>query len=694
MPLIHRGRSLRLLAGAVLAPVALLVVAFAARANPAGPLASVLPVAFHPAERDGSHPAKGGTSASAAASMPVTVQLADLNSGETIERSQCVTVATGVRSAYECGDLRIVHPLPAFRTHNQVRAPVLLYNGQHAHPKPTVYANVTLPAGASVPTSVQASVVIAGATVATASWPGGDWAPGASRRVALQWDGLSTATGLYPYTLQVTASYSGTQVPSAVVVDTLAVVNRSSSAFGAGWWLSGMEELVPFGAGFLWVGGDGSTRSFVPDGTNRWTAFNPAGPRHELLRATNPATGVTYYHRKLQAGGEVVFDLAGKHVATTNRVGHSTWFTPSNGRLGSINLPVAGGGYPAYIFGYDAEGRVAHIEAAVQNGSSRVTYLGRFGAGDRRLAMIQDPDQLGVTFAYDPAVTRRISHYNDRRNTGTSFTYDAAGKISGTRLWMGSVASAADLLRGFEAGESKGVTSSVAVADVYTKLDGARTDVADHTLLWLTHRGAPSRIRDALGNETQILRESAVYPSLTTRTIAPNGYTQRAEYTGRGALRRLISVDPRGDGRTDTTTYVYQDNTWPDFPTTLIPPERDSITIAYRNDGSRAWQRDALGRTVYFRYYETGPHKGLLRATDTPETPADSLVYDGVLGNLSGTRSPLGVWTLHATDLIGQPTQVTGTIDAAGNQQHQYTFFDAMGRDTLVRATGPALPYT
>ncbi|HEU4881014.1 MAG TPA: RHS repeat-associated core domain-containing protein [Longimicrobium sp.] len=699
MPLFRQSVPLRMLAGAVLALVAFLGISFAARADAAGSwgepadASRLLP---RPTVASSAAPERPRTMADgAAASVPLAVQVADLNSGSTIERSQCVTVSTGVRSAYECGDLRMVHALPTIRTRNQGRAPVLLYNAQHAHPKPTVYADVTLPAGASAPTTVQAAVVIGGVTVATASWPGGDWQPGVSRRVALQWDGLNTATGLYAYTLQVTASYGGTQVSSTPATDSLAVVNRQGSYFGAGWWLAGWEELVPNGAGFLWVGGDGSTRAFYPDGTNRWTAWNPSGPRDELVKWIDPVTGEVQYRRLLRGGGATHFRANGVHFRTVARLeGFATVFAAEGNRLRDITLPVAGGTAPKYRFYYDGENRLANVQAEAPNAPTRVTYVGWFAAGDRRVAMIQDPDQNGVTFAYDAQVTRRINGYNDRRMTYTSFTFDAAGKISGTRLWMGATQSSSDIVRGFEAGESKGIASSVATADVYTRLDGARTDVDDHTYLWITRFGAPARIRDALGNETQIFHESAVYPGLVTRTIAPNGFTQRVEFTGRGMPRRVISANARGDGKSDTTLYAYNDTKWPDFPTTILPPERDTVSIRYRTDGSRWWQTDALGRTVFFRYYESGTHKGLLRATDSPETPPDSVVYDNTLGNLSGTRSPMGVWTQYVTDAMGRPTDVSAPVDSAGQLGHQYTYYDAMDRDTLVLATGPALPYS
>ncbi|MGD2152747.1 MAG: hypothetical protein PVG79_05725 [Gemmatimonadales bacterium] len=61
------------------------------------------------------------------------VTVFDVNPGTSVSRGLCLTIALG-DAASECGDLRIVHPLPATRTMNRARAPVLLYNRQHAVP--------------------------------------------------------------------------------------------------------------------------------------------------------------------------------------------------------------------------------------------------------------------------------------------------------------------------------------------------------------------------------------------------------------------------------------------------------------------------------------------------------------------------------------------------------------------------------
>lgn len=176
-----------------------------------------------------------------AALAPPTVTLAGLNPGASIERSACVTVAMGRGAAYECGDLRLVHPLPGTRTMNRVSAPVLIYNSAHAVGPLLVRANVTLPAG-PLPDSVVAVVRMNGAERGRGSWPQAQWAAGAARRIVVQVGMTDLATGVHPYALEVTSWLNGAG-SAATVTDSAAVVNRRGSPFRPGWWLAGLEEL-------------------------------------------------------------------------------------------------------------------------------------------------------------------------------------------------------------------------------------------------------------------------------------------------------------------------------------------------------------------------------------------------------------------------------------------------------------------
>jgi hypothetical protein len=205
------------------------------------------------------------------------VETKSLNPGTTIERSQCVSFEVATNSAYECGDLVIAHVLPSLRVRSDDRTPVLLYNTAHAEPHPVVLADVSLPpAGA---TNVTAALSIRRGTrdVQVVSPVGIGFSPGDSTgRVALGYDASTDTTGVYPYTVTVTMTVAGSP-QTLTASDTLVVVNRAASPFGAGWWLAGYERLVRLpGGGFLWVGGDGSTRRYVRDATRPDEAYQAA----------------------------------------------------------------------------------------------------------------------------------------------------------------------------------------------------------------------------------------------------------------------------------------------------------------------------------------------------------------------------------------------------------------------------------
>src|SRR5690606_2033707 len=116
----------------------------------------------------------------------------------------------------------------------------------------------------------------------------------------------------------------------------LAVVNRSGSPFGAGWWLSGLEELHELaGDTLLVVGGDGAVRKYAPAGSGVWGASG-------VTRPDTVRTEGSGWVREIPGGGEVVFNSLGWHVETRNRLGHGTEFTYTGTpvRMTQIELPV------------------------------------------------------------------------------------------------------------------------------------------------------------------------------------------------------------------------------------------------------------------------------------------------------------------------------------------------------------------
>lgn len=612
------------------------------------------------------------------------VSIADVSAGASIERSLCVTVAAGGGAAYECGDLRLAHALAPARTLNRVRAPVLLYNSQHAHPRPLVYANVTLPAGAAPPDFVYAAM-----TLPTLGFVNSKrvettgWASGTTRRIAIGFDGATVGTGVYPFTLDVTI-HTGTADRTARATGELVVVNRAQSPFGAGWWVAGLEQLY-FPSDTtqrLWVGGDGSTRVYRKASAGRWAA-------EALDEADSLVWTGNGYARLLRNGARVEFAANGQHTATANRFGQRTSFLWNGSCLSAILVPYS---HTAQTTGASLAGCPSSTFTARDG---RVVTLVR-GAGDSRITAITDPDGRQVQFAYaDASDPMRITARTDRNGGVVRFGYDASGRLASASadLQDGRL-----LTQGFEAAESKGDAAAVPLAESYTRLDGPRADVNDVTLVWVNRWGAPARVRDALGHETQVYREDARWPALVTRMVATNGLETRATYDGRGRLLTSTVQDPLGAGTgTATTTYTW-DAKW-DLPATITAPTGVVTRMNYDAlTGNPLWQEvgDST-RRVYYGYNAEGQPAWVR----TPDQAVDSLAYD-VLGNLVRTRTPLGFLTLYYQDgsgrdtLVVTPTTAASATSVAGVLQsgvRQRTEWDSMHRPVLVETIGPAITH-
>src|SRR5437899_9918572 len=231
---------------------------------------------------------------------PDSVDVSTSTPGTRVEPKICVTVAASRGAAYQCGDLRIVHALPTTRTLNRVRTPTLLYSSQHAHPYPLVAANVPLNGAAATPDSVVATLRVNNVVHGRSRWDGADWIPGRASRIVVADTTLARAVPrkdtIYSFTLEVVNYYGVTPTATKTTTGTFAVVDRSASPFGTGWWLAGFEHLDV--ATKIWTGGDGALRKYDSAGTNVWGASKLDHP--DTLKFDG-----TYYLRLLQHGDTV-----------------------------------------------------------------------------------------------------------------------------------------------------------------------------------------------------------------------------------------------------------------------------------------------------------------------------------------------------------------------------------------------------
>jgi hypothetical protein len=326
--------------------------------------------------------------------------------GNHLDRGACFTAGAGEAAGVSCGDLFVVHGMPAYRTLGRDRSLSLYYNSAAATGLALVAARVTQPSGVLQPTAVKAVLTVgSGGTMTKDSATYGAWSTG-SRQVAL---GLgrgsigSLPTGLYPVTLAVKNVYSGTAI-EAVATGELVVVNRGQSEYGQGWSLLGVEQVLlnqPVNAEgrarLLWVAGDGSARVYTETGagTNVFLGAPGAEP-DSLVRYSNGSTGTWWYRRDLKHGVKVHFDETGRHRETHSRVGAKTTFhwsgvTP---RLDSITVPPNDGTVRRYQLAWS--GSPARLVSITDPGGRVLSATMTGGL----LTKLKDPDTLSTRFSY------------------------------------------------------------------------------------------------------------------------------------------------------------------------------------------------------------------------------------------------------------------------------------------------------
>lgn len=575
------------------------------------------------------------------------------------DRRLCLTVAAGESAAFECGDLRIVHPLMMVRTLNKDRRPTLIYNSQVASPHPIVSATVTLPWGSLSSTVTATLTGPQGQSYATQQWAG--WSGGASKRIALSFDASSMATGVYPVTLSVTQTTANGSTVSqrqseVVVVNRSATSPGGGSSFGSGWWLAGLEQLYPVATDtLLWVDGDGSTAIYSRSpGTSVYRA--PAITELDSLVPT--ASG---YTRWAQHGVQIQFDSSGRHVATVDRLNHQTKFTYSGNQLQWITVPSG-----TAVVRYQLQYTNGWLSKAITPwGAGRITTVNT-DAATGRISSIVDPNSdgtLGVRFTYDGS-SSRIASRTDRLDHYTYFAYDPAFRLDSART---PLASGAPILRYFRAADVVPVLSGPSdSAQVYSFINGPRMDTVTMKV-WHGPYAQPAVITDAVGNVTTI-RYDGIWPGLPRQVIDAAGHSTYATYDAHGNITTVADSMPYGDGRVATTRYEW-DPKW-DFVTKIVKPENDSTTFAYdSSNGNQLWMQpgSSASRQVGFAYANSF---GLVSSTTQPIIGSDALVYDPALGNISTITTPLGYTSRYYTDEVGRDTLVvsptaTGDYSAA-----------------------------
>jgi RHS repeat-associated protein len=596
-----------------------------------------------------------------------------------IERGACLTIAAGEAAAYECGALRIVHGIRGVRTMGKWRAPTLLYASETADPRPAIRADLLLKSSATTPDSLTGRLVIVNGTSqqqCDQRWTTSGWTPGTVRRVVAICTSTTLPTGAYPFTLEVTSVKSGAKT-SFQESGTLIVVNRSSSAFGAGWSMAGLEQLFfPADANTrLWVSGDGSARVYRRVGSTN-TFFADSLSRPDSL-TYDPGTST--YTRWAAHRLQVRFNSAGLHTATTNRLGQTTTFSYTGGLLQSITVPPSGVGL-AFSFGYTS-GKLSSISSP----GTPTTRVTRVYQSAGRVDSVMDADTSKVKFAYS-ATGKLITQRTDRLGHATTYAYDTtAGTLASVIRSMQSPAS--PIYTYFWAAEAMGVSGGAAMdtIEAYTVFLDPRFHF---TFFWVDRFGAPKRATDPLGGVTVIEHADTRWPLLATKLTAPGDastghLTTTATYDGHGNISEQRVLAPLGvTGEDAVTTYAYDEKF--DFPVRIQGPTGEVWrSVVDQATGNRLMESPSDTGGLRVTTYRYDSACSMVSAVIAPATPSDSIKYDS-LCDPSGVKSPMGYWSTSASDAIGRVVSAT-----APDGKKDSTVYDVMGRVVKQLAIGP-----
>ncbi len=567
-----------------------------------------------------------------ATGIAMVVRTQGLTTDSLLYRDECVALSLGSEIASECGDLRVVHALPAVRTLNVTRAPVMTYSSAHARSVTSVPAELTLPAGVTLTSTVTASLKIDGAQYASGFWLGTSFTPGVPRRVTLNVDNINNGTlsGVYPYVLEVTIQSTA---GSFISRDSgqLIVVNRSTSEFGAGWWVSGLERLsVGNPERLVWYGGDGSVRVYnrlptSPTGNRVWGAATASYP--DSIRE---GPGNTYV-RQLPDSVWVTFGTTGLHLTTRNSLGHVTTFTRNaQGRLQEIAVPPGPVSTALkWVFNYSAGVFPKLLSITAPGNSSARTVTWNVNPTTGRVDSIADPGTPSRTVRFTYGDRNIMNSRTNGRGVVTRFQYDSSFHVSRSSLIM-PADSISRAITNWQAVGLSGVAGDPAAVSV--TLSGPR--LGQSTKFQINKYGAPTRVvsmvsaTDSLVNT--VSRLDPRFPTLVTRSVSPTGYEVNATYDVRGRLLTQSSLAT--SGALATTQYKWHP-TW-DAVEVVQNPEGDATTFGIDPaSGRRLWQQDARGpstRTT-FTYDPVTQQPDSVRA---PGRPPQRFGY-GPLGNLS-----------------------------------------------------------
>ncbi|NEQ48278.1 MAG: hypothetical protein F6K00_33985 [Leptolyngbya sp. SIOISBB] len=344
---------------------------------------------------------------------------------------------------------------------------------------------------------------------------------------AMQADLRSFESGVYDFSMLI-----GTYVQREGFVGSsrnetgqLIHINTASSAFGSGWGLAGVQELVesPDGSVLL-IDGDGSELLFEV------TADGYQSPPGDFSTVEKLSDGT--FRRTTKDQTVYAFDSENRLVSVTDANGNQTQHVYNNGQLTKIIDPVG----LETLFSYTA-GRLSSIT----DPANRITQFAYDTAGN--LTQITDPDRTIRTFEYDQ--DHHMTAEVDKRGNREEAFYDFAGRATHAIDKTGAVIQVSPAqTKGLYRPELTSVTSNVPAVSTQA-FDSASYADANGNVSQYTLDAAGQTLSSMDGGGSRGLSERNA-DNLVTQRFNGRGQATRYTYDEQGNLLSVEDEISRG----------------------------------------------------------------------------------------------------------------------------------------------------
>lgn len=556
----------------------------------------------------------------------------------------------------------------------------LIYRSDTVSLKPVIVVETSLKSGATVPNSIDAILTFNGTGQGTVSYTNTGLAAGDTLRFALQADATSLATGYYAWSMTVTANYTGS-TSSTTYSGYHAVVNRTGSEFGKGWWLDGLDRLVTSGSGALLVRGNGDTLWFLDTGSGTYAKAAGDTEFSTLVKNGNNTFTLTSKHGMVENFGTTGL-LTSRVDPNSNTFSYA--YTDGDSDSVSDELYTITDPYSRVLqtLAYSST-RVSTITDVASHATSLA-----YTSGQLTSVTLTDPDGGGAlaapvwAHAYS-GTTNLMTTTTDPRSKVESYTYDA------TSLRLSRVdepiTNQYTLLTPVQTYGLKTGTGNALVETVNPL--GEFTDEASKNFRFQMDRfgNVLSFGNYVSGSSTDVTDTSRDPSGLPYKILQPaisgNRYQTLLGYNSVGDLLKIIHPD------TTTETFTYQ-TTFHDVLTAVDELSR-TTTFTYNSTGNELTRADNAGNTWTTSY---GSRTDGLPVSITSPDPdgagglsayVTGFAYDSA-GRLTTTTNADSSTTVLAYNSADMVTSYTDELS------HLTTYaFDALNRLTSITGADP-----